>query len=58
MTANQLFAVALRLTAIWFVSWGIITLLSMITGPFATLIFGVGLLFYASKWRPIEGYPS
>jgi hypothetical protein len=47
MTAKEFYVVALRILAIWFVCEGLIVMLSMATGPFATLIVGIGLLIFA-----------
>jgi hypothetical protein len=47
MSSHDLFSVAVRAVALWFISLGIIALFSIVAGPFATLIVGLLPLAYS-----------
>jgi hypothetical protein len=47
MTPRILFAVAVALFGVWYIASCATLLFSMLTGPFATLIVGIVLLFVA-----------
>jgi hypothetical protein len=54
MSPENLFAVALRLMAVWFLVLGFITIASMATGPFATFLVGTGLMVVATVVYPFR----
>jgi hypothetical protein len=54
MSPENLFAVALRLMAVWFLVLGVITIASMATGPFATFLVGTGLMVVATVVYPFR----
>jgi hypothetical protein len=49
MTPRSLFAVSIGIIGVWYLASCVSMLLSIVTGPFASLIVGLALLFIARR---------